>query len=140
LAYSSPAAVFDYDYRDMQFYGPLFTSPVGVLFGITNVGNARVRGAEADAWWRPAAGLDLRFGVGTIDTKITKSIVAGVTTGSNLPNAPKLTLNGMVRYQWALNNRLSADVVVSEALYSSVGWGYDYGSPRTYGINFSYKL
>src|ERR1700722_2488841 len=46
------AAVFDYDYRDMQFYGPLFTSPVGVLFGIANVGNARVRGAEADAWWR----------------------------------------------------------------------------------------
>jgi iron complex outermembrane recepter protein len=188
------AAVFDYDYRDMQFYGPLFTSPVGVLFGIANVGNARVRGAEADAWWRATAGLDLRFGVGTIDTKITKSVVDGVTTGSNLPNAPKLTLNGMVRYQWALNNRLSADVVVSgnyqsnlafdvvrnppealaggyflanaelgvspsdqwrvwlwgknlfnrlyetEALYSSVGWGYDYGPPRTYGINFSYKL
>jgi iron complex outermembrane receptor protein len=188
------AAVFDYDYKDMQFYGPLFSSPVGVLFGITNVGNARVTGAEADAWWRATSGLDLRFGVGTIDTKITKSIVDGVTTGSHLPNAPKLTLDGMARYQWALNDQMSADVTVSgnyqsnlafdivrnppealaggyflanaelgvtpgehwrvwlwgknlfnrlyetQALYSSVGWGYDYGAPRTYGINFSYKL
>src|SRR5262249_15806144 len=116
------------------------------------------------------------------------------TTGSQLPNAPKLTLNGMVRYQWALSEQHRADVTLSgnyqshlafdivrnppealaggyflanaelgvssahhcrlclwgknlfdrlyktEALYSSVGWGYDYGAPRTYGVNLSYKL
>ena len=188
------AAIFDYEYRNMQFYGPLFDSPVGVLFGITNVGDARVKGAEADAWWRPLAGMDVRFGVGTINTEITKSVVDGVSTGSQLPNAPELTLNGLVRYQWALNDKLGADFTVSgnyqshlafdivrsppealaggyflanaelgvspgdhwrawiwgknlcdrlyktQAIYSSVGWGYDYGAPRTYGINFSYKL
>lgn len=188
------AAVFDYEYHDMQFYGPLFNSPVGVLFGITNVGDARVKGAEADAWWRAARGLDLRFGVGTIDTRVNKSIVAGVATGSQLPNAPKLTLDGMIRYQWALADQLHADFTVSgnyqshlafdvvrnppealaggyllanaelgvspgehwrvwlwgknlfdrlyetQAIFSSVGWGYDYGAPRTYGVNFSYRL
>ena len=189
------AAVFDYDYRDAQFYGPLFNSPVGVLFGITNVGNARVRGAEADAWWRAAAGLDVRFGVGTLDTRIVKSVVAGVTTGSELPDAPKLTLNGSIRYQWPVGNSLRADMTVSgnyqshlafdvvrnppqalaggyflgdaelglgtedghwrvwlwgknlldrlyetQAIFSSVGWGYSYGAPRTYGINVSWKL
>lgn len=46
------ASVFFYDYEDMQFYGGLFDSPVGVLFGITNVGNAEVKGVEADLWWR----------------------------------------------------------------------------------------
>src|SRR3546814_10922022 len=58
------AAVFDYEYSDAQIYGPLFDSPIGVLFGIANVGDARVKGAEADAWWRPAAGLDIRAGIG----------------------------------------------------------------------------
>ena len=38
------ASAFFYDYKDMQFYGGLFDSPVGVLFGITNVGDARSEG------------------------------------------------------------------------------------------------
>src|SRR3546814_6470973 len=66
------AAVFDYEYSDAQIYGPLFDSPIGVLFGIANVGDARVKGAEADAWWRPAAGLDIRAGIGFIDTQVTR--------------------------------------------------------------------
>ncbi|MDB6088796.1 MAG: hypothetical protein JWN85_1580 [Gammaproteobacteria bacterium] len=187
------AAAFDYDYRNMQFYGPLFDSPLGVLFGITNVGNARVRGMEADAWWRAASGLDIRVGVGSLDTRVTKSIVDGVTTGSELPNSPKLTANGMIRYQWPVGKRLHADLTLSgnyqghfafdivrnppqalvggyfvgnadlglgsdnwkvwlwgknlfnrlyetQALYSSVGWGYDFGPPRTFGVNASWSL
>src|SRR3546814_8291009 len=54
------AAVFDYEYSDAQIYGPLFDSPLGVLFGIAHVVDARVKGAVPAAWWRPAAGLDLR--------------------------------------------------------------------------------
>src|SRR3546814_14796396 len=38
------AAVFDYEYSDAQIYGPLFDSPIGVLFGIANVGDARETG------------------------------------------------------------------------------------------------
>ncbi len=189
------AAAFDYEYHDAQFYGPLFNSPVGVLFGITNVGNARVQGLEADAWWRAAPGLDLRFGVGSLHTRIVKSIVDGVRTGSVLPNSPKLTVNGSARYQWPVGNALRADVTLSgnyqgnlafdvvrnppqaleggyfignaelglgtnddhwrvwlwsknlfdrlyetQAMFSSVGWGYSYGAPRTYGLNVSWKL
>jgi iron complex outermembrane receptor protein len=114
------ASVFHYDYSDMQIYGPLFDSPVGVLFGIANVGDARVTGAEADIWWRPVAGLDLRFGVGTIDTEVTKSIVAGVTEGSVLPNAPKLTLNGLVRYNWDVSDDMTADFTLSGKYQSKV--------------------
>jgi len=187
-------AAFDYEYKDAQFYGPLFDSPVGVLFGIANVGNARVTGAEGDVLWRPVSGLDLHFGAGLIDTRITKSVVPGVTVGSRLPNAPKLTLNGSIKYSWSVSDDIGADFTLAgnyqsrlafdivrnppqaleggyalvnaelganigdkyrvslwgrnlfdrlyrtQALFTSVGWSYQYGAPRTFGINLSYRL
>jgi len=114
------AAVFFYDYEDMQFYGGLFDSPVGVLFGITNVGDAEVMGAEADLWWRPATGLDLRFGIGWLDTEITNSVVDGVATGSELPNAPEFSFSSMVRYEWPISGTLVANVGVTADFQDSV--------------------
>lgn len=114
------AAVFDYEYSDAQIYGPLFDSPVGVLFGIANVGDARVKGFEADARWRPADGLDVRFGVGMIDTEVTRSVVAGVTKGSVLANSPRLTLNGLVKYEWSLSGQAKADITLSGNYQSRV--------------------
>jgi iron complex outermembrane receptor protein len=107
------ASAFFYDYSDMQFYGGLFDSPVGVLFGITNVGDAEVMGAEADIWWRPSERLDIRAGLGLLDTEITKSVVDGVSTGSELPNSPDLTFNAQVRYFWPLTNALQAEVLLA---------------------------
>jgi iron complex outermembrane receptor protein len=188
------AAAFDYEYKDAQFYGPLFDSPLGVLFGIANVGNARVRGVEGDALWRPLTGLDIHLGAGFIDTKITKSIVPGVTQGSRLPNAPRLTLNGRVKYGWNVSSKVGADIILwgsyqspvafdivrnppearegsyflangevgvnfgdhfrlavfgknlfdkvyrTQALFTSVGWSSQYGPPRTFGVNLSYRM
>jgi iron complex outermembrane receptor protein len=188
-------SVFFYDYQDLQFYGGLFDSPVGVLFGITNVGDAEVKGAEVDVWWRPMTGLDLRLGVGLLDTEVTRSIVDGVATGSDLPNAPQLTANALVRYQWSLTDNLRADVLFAanyqddiafdvvrnppqaresgyvladarigfgaaderwtvslwarnladkryrtQVLFSSVGFGENYGPPRTYGVGVAFRL
>lgn len=113
-------AAFSYDYRDAQIYGPLFDSIVGPLFGIANVGDARVRGAEADIWWRPAPGLDVRAGIGIIDTKVTRSIVDGVAEGSPLPNSPELTINGLIKYQWALSEKVDADISFSGKYQSEV--------------------
>lgn len=142
------AAVFDYEYSDAQIYGPLFDSPVGVLFGIANVGDVRVQGVEADARWRPTAGLDLRFGVGVIDTEVTRSVVAGVAKGSVLPNSPSLTLNGRMKYEWSLSDRASADITLSGNYQSRVRFdvvrspaeavegGYFLGNAEV-GISFS---
>ena len=107
------ASAFFYDYSDLQFYGGIFDTPLGVLFGIANVGDAEVKGAEADLWWRPVAGLDIRFGVGLLDTNITKSIVGGVSKGSELPNSPDKTFNSMIRYQWPLSGNLRADILLA---------------------------
>jgi iron complex outermembrane receptor protein len=187
-------AAFNYQYKDAQFYGPLFDSPLGTLFGIANAGNARVRGLEGDVRWRPTPGLDIYGGVGFIDTKITKSIVAGVVEGSRLPNAPKLTLNGSIKYGWRVSDKLHADVTLAgvyqsqvafdivrnppqavepgyflgnaeagvdlgdhfrvsvfgknlfdklyrtQSLLTSIGWTYQYGNPRTFGVNLKYKM
>jgi iron complex outermembrane receptor protein len=107
------ASAFFYDYSDMQFYGGLFDSPVGVLFGITNVGDAEVKGAELELWWKPTERLDLRAGLGLLDTEITKSVVDGVATGSELPNSPELTFNALARYQWPVGDALRGEVLVS---------------------------
>jgi iron complex outermembrane receptor protein len=188
------ASAFFYDYKDLQFYGGLFDSPVGVLFGITNVGDAHVKGGEADLWWRPTRGLDVRFGLGLLDTKITKSVVDGVATGSKLPNSPDMTFNTMVRYEWPVGGNLKADALFAanyqgdltfdvvrdppqaredgywladarigigsaddrwnvsvwgknlfderyrtQVLFSSVGFGSNYGPPRTYGISVMFR-
>jgi iron complex outermembrane receptor protein len=107
------ASVFFYDYSDLQFYGGLFDSPVGVLFGITNVGDAEVMGLEAELWWRASERMDIRLGVGLLDTEITKSIVDGVATGSELPNAPDMTFNGQVRYQWPVGGDLKVEALLA---------------------------
>ena len=116
------ASAFFYDYQDMQFYGGLFDSPVGTLFGIANVGDAEVTGAELELAWRPAAGLDVRLGLGLLDTEVTKSIVAGVADGSELPNAPEVTANGSVRYEWDLGNGLSADALLDFSYQDEVAF------------------
>lgn len=102
-------AAFFYDYTDMQFYGGIFDSPVGTLFGIDNVGDSEIFGAEAELFWRPAEGLDIRLGAGYLDTEITKSVVGGVAEGSELPNSPEWNFNGVFRYRWDIGATLTAD-------------------------------
>ncbi|MCU0974719.1 MAG: TonB-dependent receptor [Steroidobacteraceae bacterium] len=107
------ASVFFYDYSDLQFYGGLFDSPLGVLFGITNVGDAEVVGLEAELWWRASDRMDIRLGLGLLDTEITKSVVDGVAAGSELPNAPDMTFNGQFRYQWPLMDDLKIEALLA---------------------------
>lgn len=188
------SAVFYYDYQDLQFYGGLFDSPVGTLFGITNVGDADVYGAELELWWLAAEGLDVRLGVGWLDTEITRSEVDGVAVGSRLPNSPEWNFNALLRYEWNLTDSLAADVMFdanyqddvafdiirqpveavedgywlanarvgignperswnvylwaknlfdetyrTQVLFSSVGFGENYGMPRTYGIGATFN-
>jgi len=83
------------------------------LFGITNVGDAKILGAEFDLWWKPVTGLDVRFGVGLLDTEITRSVVAGVAEGSELPNSPHFNLNALFRYRWPISAGLNVDVTLA---------------------------
>ena len=105
------AAGFYYDYEDIQIYGPIFTEPIDPLFGIDNAGNAKVLGMEFALLWRAAAGLDLRAGLGLLDTEVTKSILSTIEKGSKLPNSPKVNFNFSTRFQRPISQELRLRMV-----------------------------
>jgi len=113
-------AVFFYDYEDVQIYGPHFDSEVGPLFGILNAGDAEVIGAELELLWRATEGLDIRVGMGLLDTEITRSSLPFVTEGSELPNAPETNFNINVKYAWNIGGSLVADVMFDSAYKDDV--------------------
>ncbi|QJU58874.1 TonB-dependent receptor [Sphingomonas sp. AP4-R1] len=103
---------FYYDYSNLQANTLLQPSP-GVFTNIrTNVGKARIFGGEASAVIRPIERLDLRVGVSLLDSKITSIVSASAAEaarrlGNDLPNAPHMTINGSIRYEMPLNDRVS---------------------------------
>ena len=115
-------SAFFYDYEGVQIYGPIFQSVVGPLFGITNAGDAEVYGAEFDLLWRVTAGLDIRLGLGLLDTEITDSFVPNVAEGSELPNSPEVNFNAGVKYQWNLTPGLVADVMLDTSYKDDVSY------------------
>ena len=115
-------SAFFYDYEGVQIYGPIFQSVVGPLFGITNAGDAEVYGAEIDLLWRVAAGLDIRLGLGLLDTEITDSFVPNVADGSELPNSPGVNFNAGIKYQWNLTSGLLADIMLDTSYKDDVSY------------------
>ena len=116
-------SAFFYDYEGVQIYGPIFQHELlGPLFGITNAGDAEVYGAEFDLLWRVAAGLDIRLGLGLLDTEITDSFVPNVAEGSNLPNSPDVNFNAGVKYQWNLTPSLVADIMLDTSYKDDVSY------------------
>ena len=116
-------SAFFYDYEGVQIYGPIFQHELlGPLFGITNAGDAEVYGAEFDLLWRVAAGLDIRLGLGLLDTEITDSFVPNVAEGSDLPNSPDVNFNAGVKYQWNLTPSLVADIMLDTSYKDDVSY------------------
>jgi iron complex outermembrane receptor protein len=115
-------AVFFYDFEDLQFYGPLFDSPFGPLFGIANAGDADIKGAELDLNWLAAEDLNIKIGLGLLNTEIASSVLPGVATGSELPNSPEVNFNTSVDYQWSIGSNLAGDFLLAAAYKDSVSY------------------
>ena len=114
------AAAFYYDFEELQFYGPLFDSPFGPLFGIANAGDAKVSGAELELVWRAVEGLDFLIGLGLLNTEITSSVLPGVAAGSDLPNSPEINFNTRIDYSWAIGDSLSGNFMLALAYKDDV--------------------
>ena len=115
-------AAFYYDFEDLQFYGPLFDSPFGPLFGIANAGDAEVMGAELELVWLAAEGLDIHFGLGLLDTELTSSFLPGVAKGSELPNSPEVNFSTRINYGWQFGNGLSGDILIAISYKDDVSY------------------
>lgn len=92
-------AAFTYDYEDLQAF-----AGVDGFFRIFNVESVRVNGAELDAWWVPAESLDIRAGIGWLDTEVTESTLPDVAVGHRLGNAPELQFNASLAWERPLAN------------------------------------
>ncbi|MBU3068391.1 TonB-dependent receptor [Aestuariicella sp. G3-2] len=91
------AAVFTYEYSDMQLFTTEVTNALTVL-RLSNAEEARITGLDMDLWWKPAAGFDIKMGVGYLDTENKDDEYKGL----ELANAPELSVNGLVRYEWSM--------------------------------------
>lgn len=109
------ASAFYYDYTDTQLYGSFFDSAVGILYGILNIGDSEIYGAEIDMLWRPIEELEVRLGLGFLDTEITSinNPDLPVQLGSDLPNSPSLNFNTFLKYEKNINDGHSVGITVS---------------------------
>jgi iron complex outermembrane receptor protein len=103
-------AGFYYDFANIQA-GSFRTYDGATTSVRTNVGKARSYGGEASFTVRPVRAMAINFGVALLDTKITEieAITAAeqARLGNALPFAPNMTLNGSIRYDFALTDRIT---------------------------------
>ena len=93
------ANLFYYDYEDYQAF---VVDPTGTIasLDIVNV-DANATGAEVELTLVPADGLDILLGASWMDSEVMDiGYPDGTVSDSELPFAPGMTLNGLVRYQW----------------------------------------
>jgi iron complex outermembrane receptor protein len=99
-------AAFYYDYKNYQgFFLEVATQIVENI-------NAKVKGAELELAVAPVRGLNLQLGVSHLETRADNvPTPAGVLVTSELPQAPRYSVNAVARYEWpALAGRLSVEL------------------------------
>jgi outer membrane receptor protein involved in Fe transport len=115
--------VFQIDWSNMQTLGMI----QGTAFSfIDNVGRARIRGVEAEATLRPAAGLEIGASGSYIDARLQQDqinavILAPGKKGDFIPFVPKVTLQGSIQYSVPISRSLKT-LVRSDVYYSGSSW------------------
>jgi outer membrane receptor protein involved in Fe transport len=79
-----------------------------------NAGAGRIRGGEFETSAKVGTGLDLSFGIGYQDSRITSAGSSAFIVGERLYEVPEWTATSSGTYRWPINSRLggviSADV------------------------------
>jgi iron complex outermembrane receptor protein len=109
-------AAFHYDYTDLQMVISGLNPATGTAIAVVgNLGDATIRGAEAEFTWRPLERLLLNAAVGYTDAEydsldpevlsvITSVGSPAVTLDNELPRTPELTANAGVEYGWPVGD------------------------------------
>jgi len=133
------ASVFYYDYEDYQAY-----KFVGVAVSLFNT-DATLFGGEVELQLTPVEGLDIMLGLGYLDSEVEDVVLpSGRVDEQDMPYAPELSFNGMVRYQWdAFGGSLAVQgdwSYVDDRYYSSVNHPIQQGDSYTVGnVRLSYE-
>lgn len=90
-------AVFYYDYRNYQGF---------FLQGLTNVVeniDATVKGGELELAWVPVRGANLQLGLSHLESRAKNvPLPAGGLTDTQMPQAPRWSVNAVARYEWSI--------------------------------------
>lgn len=98
-AFRLNASAFFYDYKDYQAF-----SLQNLTQAIVNK-DATVKGAEVELSGEPISGLNYILGVSFLDSKVKDVVLpSGRVVDRNLPLAPDISLNGVVRYEVPLSD------------------------------------
>jgi len=90
------AALFYYDYRKYQGF-----FLVGLAQAVKNI-DASVKGGELELAWVPIKGLTTELGVSGLDARAydVPMPCGCALIDTQMPQAPRWTVNGLVRYEW----------------------------------------
>ncbi len=104
--------------------------PLGGIDSVrVNAGTGEITGGEVSLWWLPTDGLDVRLGASVLDAEVTEWNATDAEEraefeGNSIPDAPELTYNGLVRYQWTLGSGLAmsahADFSYSDEIFKDI--------------------
>ena len=93
----------------------IFDPSITNLFFSDNAANAEIRGLEGEVTWAPAdiPGLTVVGAFSLLDTEITEVLTptTDVLVGSELAFAPSYQGNVRARYEWSLDNGVTAHVM-----------------------------
>ena len=93
------AALFYYDYKDIQTIVPV--APPGIGFRLGNLDSADVSGADVDLQVLATDNLTLRFGLGYVDSEVSDA--RPEYDGAELPNAPQFQSTLGARWEIPMN-------------------------------------
>lgn len=125
------AALFYYDYEDMQLNTPPSGAPVGTFPIVINAAKASVRGAEIDVLFQPRWNLDLSLAVTLLDAQFEDFDSVDPNnptddpdrTGNALPQAPEVSLSLGAAHRWPIEGgtlRLSGEYRYQSEVYFSI--------------------
>jgi len=109
-------SAFFYDYEDFQ---ATFVRATEASARLQNAGDVEIIGLEASLDWVPVTNLTLGAGVALLDTEIVETDVVlppldggpeSTIEGNEIPNAPNVTFNGRIRYEWPVGGTLAAAI------------------------------
>lgn len=98
-------SLFYNQWEDQQLFTTFVVSGITSTF-LVNVPESTSQGAELELQWIPAEGWFVAGGVTLLDAEVDDagSELPDIEEGNALPNSPEMTLNGLIRKEWTLNN------------------------------------
>lgn len=112
-------ASFYYDYSDVQVF--TFVNSGGLPLNVlSNASDARIKGIEVEAGFRPIERFDMNFALGLLDAKLTNYTTFGGTdfSGNRLVQSPKVSFSAQASYQIPLGDAGTLQPQV-DAVYKS---------------------